>query len=224
MPPFLQPHEVVRTRCGRRVRGDLIEPEAPLGVVLIGHERHAQRADTRNRSLARSLAAAGLAVFSFDLLEGREARDPTRRYEVERLSDRFVEAIRCVRTRPALAELPIGLFGTGAGAAGALRASAQECEAVRAVVCCEGRPDLAGDQGSRCTSAVLYIVAGQDERLLSLNAATLPRFGAIRRLEIVEGASPTFQEPGAFEAMTFLTESWFLEHLNLHVRASADVN
>ena len=53
--------------------------------------------------------------------------------------------VHCVTSHAATAGLPVGLFGAGTGAAAALVTAAERPASVRAVVACDGRPDLAGE-------------------------------------------------------------------------------
>jgi putative phosphoribosyl transferase len=193
--------------------GELARPDQPKGVVIIAHGGRPMRTSPRNRKVARELADAGLAVFSFDLLDEAEYREPSKSFDIELLTQRFVGAVEWARARPDLEGLRVGLMAIHTGAAAALRAAVEEHETIRAVVSRGGRPDLAGPLPSGIDVALLLVVAEQDERLLGLNLVALTRMGGPRRLEIVEGATHFFEEPGALERVTELAKAWFLEHL-----------
>jgi putative phosphoribosyl transferase len=75
-----------------------------------------------------------------------------------------------------------------------------------------GRPDLAGDALGRVRAPVLLIVGGADAAVLDLNRSALARLTAIKKLEIVPGATHLFEEPGALEAVVVLAANWFEAH------------
>src|SRR5262245_58590813 len=56
-------------RDGWRLDADLLVPEAPRAVAVLGHSMFANRRtlDRRGRGLASHLAARGIAVLNFDL-------------------------------------------------------------------------------------------------------------------------------------------------------------
>lgn len=199
-------------RPSGRSPGILIELEARQAVVLVAHGEAACRLDPRHRDAARRLAKAGIAVLAFDLLDIREACDPSKALDIERLAGRFLEAIRWVKRQPRFSGLPIGLLAAQTGAAAAIRAACIDRDTVQAIVCRGGRPDRLGDLACGCGTAVLYVVGGQGACFPG-RSARAPPFSASSRLEVIEGASPACQESGAFETVTALAEGWFLEHL-----------
>jgi len=211
---WIQVRQAVRAKPpSGRAPGVLIELDAGRAVVLVAYGEPACRLDPRHRAAARRLAKAGMAVLAFDLLDTLEARDPSKALDIERLADRFLEAIRWVRRQPRFSRSPIGLLAAQAGASAAIRAAGVGRDTVQAIVCRGGRPDLLGDLACGHGAAVLYVVGGRDPRLPVRAAAVPPPFSANCRLEIIAGASPACQEPGAFETVTALAEGWFLQHL-----------
>jgi dipeptidyl aminopeptidase/acylaminoacyl peptidase len=59
----------------------------------------------------------------------------------------------------------------------------------------------------------LLIVGSLDTVVLELNRAALRQLGGEVRLEIVEGATHLFGEPGALEQVARLARDWFTRHL-----------
>ncbi len=110
-------------------------------------------------------------------------------------------------------QLRIGCFGASTGAAAALIAAAERPAQVGAVVSRGGRPDLAGDALPRVQAPTLFIVGGNDSVVLGLNRGALAQMRAVKKLEIVPGATHLFQEPGALERVADLAAEWFREYL-----------
>src|SRR5207247_3567003 len=110
-------------------------------------------------------------------------------------------------------ELRVGLFGASTGAAAALVAAAERPSPVAAVVSRGGRPDLAGPALERVMAPTLLIVGGADTHVLTLNRQAAGRLAAPHRLEVVAGARPPFEEPGAPGGGAPPAPPWFVTFL-----------
>jgi dienelactone hydrolase len=134
--------------------------------------------------------------------------------DVERQARCIEAALVWAARHPATAGLRFGVFGTGAGAAAALRAAADHANAVCAVVACSGRPDLAGGAAlQRVEAPTLLIVGGADADALARNRQAMRQMGCRKRLEVVPGASSRFLEPGTLDTAAHLAGAWFATHL-----------
>jgi dienelactone hydrolase len=142
-----------------------------------------------------------------------EEADRANVFDIPLLADRLVDAVRWLAGQPAVARLPVGLFGASTGAAAALVAAAALPDRVGAVVSRGGRPDLAGDALDRISTPTLLIVGGIDYGVIALNEQAFARLRGPKALEIVPGASHLFPEPGAMEAVIDLAAGWFSRHL-----------
>ena len=190
--------------------GILRLPSSPLGLVIFAHGAGSSRLSPRNTRVADQLAERGLASLLFDLLTEEEARSRVNVFDIPLLGSRVVEAIRWARAEPALAELPIGLFGASTGAAAALVAAASED--VAAVVSRGGRPDLAGAALAKVTAPTLLVVGGADHGVIDLNRDAARALRCEHRLAIVPGATHLFEEPGALDRVVDLAADWFAQH------------
>ena len=106
----------------------------------------------------------------------------------------------------------MGLFGASTGAAAALKAAALSKQ-VKAVVSRGGRPDLAKEALSMVEAPMLFIVGGDDFEVLELNKEAFAQLQAIKKLEIVPGATHLFEEPGCLEEVAKLSAKWFVLYL-----------
>lgn len=202
-----------------RLAGDLRAPDDAKGLVIFAHGSGSSRFSPRNQEVARALNEAGLATLLLDLLTEDEARNRANVFDIDLLAERLTQAIDWARAEPALAALPIGLFGASTGAAAALTAAASRPQAVAAVVSRGGRPDLAEAALDRVTAPTLLIVGGRDEPVIAWNQAAQRRLGGPSRLEIVPGATHLFEEPGTLEEVIELALGWFSERLGAEVWA-----
>ncbi len=198
------------------LEADVVWPSPPRGVVLFAHGSGSGRHSPRNRAVAGVLNRAGLATVLVDLLSVEEEQTDLAtgqlRFDIDLLADRVVRLVDWLNDQGAPGA-PVGLFGASTGAAAALVAAAARPGTVAAVVSRGGRPDLAAVALARVTAPTLLIVGGSDTPVIELNRDAFERLQVDKRLEIVEGATHLFEEPGALERVAELARDWFVEHL-----------
>jgi putative phosphoribosyl transferase len=223
MPYELPVHAATRPALiplgnGAALSADLTLPEHPEGLVLFAHGSGSGRLSPRNRTVADVLVHAGLGTLLVDLLTEQEAvRDAISadlRFDIDLLRERVVAAVDWAEATQTTRRLPLGLFGASTGAAAALAAAADRPALVKAVVSRGGRPDLAGALLPSVSAPTLLIVGSRDADVLELNRRALAAIPAVKRLEIVAGASHLFEEPGALEQVAELASSWFRQHVS----------
>ncbi|MBU6462222.1 MAG: alpha/beta fold hydrolase [Bradyrhizobium sp.] len=194
--------------------GTLNAPKQPIGLVVFAHGSGSSRHSPRNTAVARALNGHGFATLLFDLLTAQEESDRANVFDIPLLAERLVEVVEWLDGQgPLIAGLPVGLFGASTGAAAALVAAARLPERIRAVVSRGGRPDLAGDALPMVRAPTLLIVGGADFQVIELNEEALGRLRVPKALEIVEGATHLFPEPGAMDAVIKHAAQWFERHL-----------
>ncbi|MGH7026682.1 dienelactone hydrolase family protein [Brevundimonas sp.] len=193
--------------------GDLRAPARPRGLVVFAHGSGSSRFSPRNRQVAEALVAGGMATLLFDLLTEEEARDRANVFDIDLLAERLVQTVDWAKTRPDLANLPLGLFGSSTGAAAALKAAAERPAAVAAVVSRGGRPDLADEALPRVTVPTLLIVGGDDEPVLTWNREAQQQIAGPAEMAVIPGATHLFEEPGALDEVIRLAAVWFGDHL-----------
>lgn len=210
--------EAVRIPAGGAILdGDLTVPEQAVGVVVFAHGSGSSRHSPRNRHVASLLGERSLATLLMDLLSADEEEIDLRtrelRFDIPLLADRLVAATDWLAEHPSVGRLSVGYFGASTGAACALVAAAAR-PAVRAVVSRGGRPDLAGEALGRVLAPTLLVVGSRDEVVLGLNREAQSKMvAATTELEVVEGATHLFEEPGALDRVAELARDWFTRHL-----------
>ena len=207
---------VVIESQGGDLAGDLTVPSHPVGIVVFAHGSGSSRHSSRNRAVAEVLQQRGFATLLLDLLTEAEEQVDVRtrqlRFDIGLLAGRVTTAVEQIREHAVVRGLPVGLFGASTGAAAALVAAAHD-HSVRAVVSRGGRPDLAGDALGRVQAPTLLIVGGLDVQVLDLNRQASLQLAAASRIEIVQGATHLFEEPGALEEVARLAAGWFHDHV-----------
>jgi pimeloyl-ACP methyl ester carboxylesterase len=207
------------------LRGDLAIPSGAPGLVIFSHGSGSSRHSPRNRAVAERLQRSQWATLLMDLLSEEEDRVYATRFDIDLLTERLLGVTRWARQHLLTAALPIGYFGASTGAASALRAAAELGREIRAVVSRGGRPDLAEAALGRVVSPTLLIVGSHDHPVLSLNRQAYDRLSAVKRLDVIPGATHLFEEPGALEKVADLAAEWFALHMprpeELHAFATA---
>ncbi len=172
------------------------------------------------------LEKSGLATLLIDLLtEAEEVTDQrTRefRFDIQLLAWRLAMVAHWTKQQRALKALPIGYFGASTGAAAALIAAASQPELAQVVVSRGGRPDLAEQSLRQVHCPSLFIVGSLDQTVLRFNLDAIAQLPAetVRKLEIVEGATHLFEEPGKLEEVAELAAAWFRKYLEQVPRRS----
>jgi putative phosphoribosyl transferase len=200
-----------------RIAGSLAVPRGARAVVAFAHGSGSGRLSPRNRFVAEELQRAGFATLLVDLLTAEEeavdSQTQELRFDIELLAERTAGVVDWLQREPHTAGLPLGLFGASTGAAAALIAAARRSERVRAVVSRGGRPDLAEAALSQVTAPTLLIVGGYDHAVLELNRAAARRLRCRHRIEVVDGATHLFEEPGKLEQAAKLAVDFFQQQL-----------
>jgi pimeloyl-ACP methyl ester carboxylesterase len=195
------------------LKGDLVIPESPRGIVLFAHGSGSSRHSPRNRGVALMLNDAEIGTLLVDLLTAAEeeldAHTAELRFDIGLLARRLTTAVDWLRNDPDTRRFPIGLFGASTGAAAALVTAAERPDDIAAVVSRGGRPDLAGAALPLVRAPTLLIVGGADEQVLELNRLALELLQTEKRLVVIPGATHLFQEPGALQQVATLATEWF---------------
>jgi putative phosphoribosyl transferase len=199
------------------LEGNLTLPVHPLGLVLFVHGSGSSRHSPRNQYVARVLQQAGFATLLIDLLteqeEEQERYTAHLRLNIDLLSERVKGTTNWLTLQPDTQQLKIGYFGASTGAAAALVAAAEHPSLVGAVVSRGGRPDLARSSLPLVQAPTLLIVGSRDTPVIPLNQMALSLLPGEKRLELIEGATHLFEEPGALEQVARLATQWFERYL-----------
>jgi pimeloyl-ACP methyl ester carboxylesterase len=72
---------------------------------------------------------------------------------------------------------------------------------------------VAGDALPRVKAPTLLIVGGNDVPVIGMNREAYDQMTAVRRIEIVPGATHLFEEAGKLEKVAELARDWFQRYL-----------
>lgn len=197
---------------GVRLKGDLFIPKVAKAIIIFSHGSGSSRFSKRNQQVATYLQEHGFGTLLFDLLTAEEDQNYYNRFAIDLLKERLISATVWLEKLPAAKDLSIGYFGASTGAASALKAAAGLPE-IFAVVCRGGRPDLAMEELPSVQAPTLLIVGNLDPQVLEFNREAAQELTCEKHLEIVEGATHLFEEPGKLEQVAEIATGWFKDHI-----------
>jgi len=206
-------HDVLIPAGKVSLDGELIIPRKAEGIVIFSHGSGSSRFSARNRMVAASLHEQNFGTLLFDLLTREEDANYQNRFDINLLTERLCDAVKWLAKQPAAKNCGIGFFGASTGAASALKAAAK-LPHIDAVVSRGGRPDLAGKDLHKVKVPTLFIVGSLDYEVLLLNEEAYEELTCDKKLEIVEGATHLFEEPGKMETVSEFAADWFEKYLH----------
>jgi dienelactone hydrolase len=196
-----------------KLKGDLIIPAEAAAIIIFSHGSGSSRLSSRNQMVAKYLHQKNFGTLLFDLLTEAEDNNYQNRFDIELLTRRLIGATEWLQQQPSAETCGVGYFGASTGAASALKA-ASYLPQIDAVVSRGGRPDLAMNRLANVRAATLLIVGGLDHDVLRLNEDAYMKLTCKKKLEIIDGATHLFEEPGKMEKVAMLAADWFEKYLN----------
>lgn len=202
------------------LQGLLAIPKEASGLAIFAHGSGSSRFSVRNQQVARQLNGYSIATLLFDLLSADEGsvdeRDGRYRFNISLLAHRLVLATRWAQRHPTTSNLQLAYFGASTGAAAAVMAAAEMPEAITSVVSRGGRVDLAGIAALHELRAPLLMMVGSlDEEVIAINRIASRELRVPHELDLIEGVSHLFEEPGTLEQVADHAAAWFLKSFAL---------
>jgi putative phosphoribosyl transferase len=197
------------------LKGNLNLPIKPKAFVIFSHGSGSSRFSSRNRFVAQLLNRQNIATLLTDLLTEEEDKNFENRFDIELLTERLVKVTNYVIQISDLKDLKVGYFGASTGAASAVKAAAQLKNTIQAIVSRGGRPDLAGDSLSEIVVPTLFLVGSLDRQVIKLNNQAFNKLKCEKEIQIIEGASHLFEEPGKLNEVAQIAVEWFEKYLVL---------
>ena len=193
--------------------GNLSIPENVKAVVLFSHGSGSSRFSAGNIKVAKVLYEHRIATLLTDLLSTEEDKIYENRFDIELLTERLVLVTNFIDQMPELNNLPMAYFGASTGAASALKAASILPEKIHAIVSQGGRPDLVYADLKFVKAPTLFIVGSLDGVVMELNRQALKFLKYEKELEIINGATHLFEEPGKLQKVAEIATMWFEKQL-----------
>lgn len=183
-------------------------------MVLVAYGRAWRDHPLQRSAVIDVLHGYGLAVYSMDVSPSVGAADAAIRPDVERLTRRLQGTVEFLRASRDRERARIGAIGVDEAAAPVLLCAARTDELLSAVVCFDGRQSLPTDRLESVRAPTLLIAGGDDPCGIAINRLAIQHLKCSKRLEIIPGASASFDSPGAIETVGHLAGTWFATHLS----------
>jgi len=212
-----------------QISGNLIIPEKSTAIVIFAHGSGSTGTSYRNQVLGQALNNNGFSTLLFDLLtEGEKQIDSKseniagkipgitlNKFNIKLLTQRLISITEWIQKNNDTENLDIGYFGASTGTAAALYAVTAFCD-IKALVSRSGRSDLVDKKTlSDIKCPCLFIVGEYDKKVIDINKKTVHQLKNVKdkKIEIIEGASHLFEEPGKIKEVADLSVYWFKRYL-----------
>ena len=197
------------------VDGVLWLPDDPVGIILLADGRSGYRVRPPIDYVGTVLRNARLGTFWLDLAAHRRESGQAGG-DLDMLAQQLEAACDWLEQHSAARDTPVGLFGAGTGVAAVLQLAARLGQRVFAVVLRGGQPDMAGHYCLPHVHAPTLLIAGSlDERTVGINRAVYSALRCKKRIEVIPGATHSFEEPGSPEVVARLARGWYLQNVRV---------
>ncbi|MGN6248026.1 MAG: dienelactone hydrolase family protein [Ginsengibacter sp.] len=190
------------------VAANLSHAKDAVAMVIFSHGSGSSHLSPRNNFVADVLNQNHISTLLVDLLTPEEDKIYENRFNIDLLTDRLIRVTEKALEQFTFNEIPLGYFGASTGAASALDAAAFLGDTIKAVVSRGGRPDLAKNL-KKVKAPTLLIIGSLDNDVIELNKQAYQQLSCDRKIEIVDGASHLFEEPGTLNEVANLAAAWF---------------
>jgi putative phosphoribosyl transferase len=197
--------------------GSLYTPPNIVGIVVFIDEDNAGQYNSQNQYILQQLQAAGLVTLRLSIInEGEDHGGQAGEgilFDIDRLADRIVTATDWLVQQPFTELHRIGYYAAKTSAAAALAAAERRQECVFAVVCVDGRIDLARDSFPNLRSYPLFIIGERNPALVELSRHAMQDLRVENELRIFPGVGDLYEDPEAVELVAEATRNWLLHYL-----------
>lgn len=193
--------------------GILKIPRGARSIIVFVHGPGNSCLSPRNRLVAQALVRTGFAVLLPELADhedGAVANHPQQdSHYVDLVATRLAAILDWLGSQPRTKKLRIGLFGVRDGADAAMIAAVKHPDKVRAVISRGGHLNHCDGFLEQVTAPTLMIVGGRDDAHIGSNRRACGKIKRKPMLEIVQGSSDLFPEPGMMEKVASMSCLWF---------------
>lgn len=191
---------------GVALKSVLLENENSKGIAIVLSKIDWYKKE--GKTIIDGLIANGLSVLIVDLFTSNTGKD-----DVDLLTDRLVGVTKWCEENDRLKKMQIVYLGVGVTAAAVLSAAAYWGLKIKASVCVEGRPDLAGDVLDLVETPSLLIVSSGNKEISDRNRFAYIHLGCEKKTENIPGVNNLFEDSKTIQKVSDLITRWFTRHL-----------
>lgn len=200
--------QVILNIEGVSVAANLSQPENPVALVIFAHGIETSHLTPNNNFISNVLNQNNITTLIPDLLSPEEKKTGEPLVNSNLLTSRLIRFTEKALEQFAFDKLSIGFLGAEAGAGAALNAAAFLGGIIKAIVCSGGKFDFS-KKIKDVKAPTLLIESSLDSEAIEVNRKTYDQLLCDRKIEIIDGASHLFEEPGALNEMANLAATWF---------------
>ncbi|HEV3340945.1 MAG TPA: hypothetical protein VG125_11330 [Pirellulales bacterium] len=182
-------------------------PDA-IGLVAMCYAHGPSRRVAAQRTIAKSLAEAGIATCTAELLDPEEAENAARLNDMELLAQRMHLLLDVLAMRSDTRRLPLALLSADRSVPAGLGVAQSRPGQITTVIACYGRPDCAPIDLSSLTVPTLLVVPSKEGALVEANQRAFEILNCPSQLAVIVGASREFSEAGTLTACGYVVQQW----------------
>lgn len=202
---------------GITLEGTLSIPDGARSVIVFAQGHGSCRQNAIDTFLATEYQHLGFATLVFDLFTPAELEADTFdghvRFQTEMLGTRLIGVTDWLIHNTTTHPMSIGVMAASTGGAAGIIAVVSRPEAINALVCRAGRPDLAAGLLQYVHTPTLLVVGANDRVIAAFNGDAADHMPNTCRVNYMPGVGHDFAENGALEQLAVIAGDWFTEHL-----------
>jgi len=197
---------------GYHVEGRLSLPVKAQSLIIFSHGHGRSTLTPHEHRLALRFQEEGFATLTFDTFDLNN-KIPTDSKALHILSNGLIATTNWIHSHSEYKSLGLAYFGSGTGAAAAIKAAGEVGAVIRSIVSLSGRMDLVKPELKNVTSPTLLIVGELDFQLVNVNKHALDKLNIAKQLAVVPGASHLFEEADKLNEAAKIAVSWFKKYI-----------
>lgn len=197
---------------GYHVQGKLTLPVKAQNLIIFSHGHGRSILMPHEHRLALAFQQEGFGTLIFDTLDNHEDI-PEESIDIAFLSRGLLTSTQWLHNHSDYHSFNLGYFGSGTGAAAALKAASELGDTIKAVVSMSGRLDLVKAELAEVRCPTLLIAGELDFNIVKKNQKALSKLNVKKQLAVVSGASHLFEEPDKLNKAAHIAGLWFKKYL-----------
>lgn len=197
---------------GYHVEGTLSLPVKAQSLIIFSHGHGRSTLIPHEHRLALRFQEEGFATLTFDTFDLKK-EIPSDAKALQVLSNGLITTTNWIHSHSEYKSLDLAYFGSGTGAAAAIKAASEMGSTIKSIVSLSGRVDLVKPEFKTVIAPTLLITGELDFQLVNVNKHALDELSVAKQLAIVPGASHLFEEPDKLNEAAKIAVSWFKKYL-----------
>lgn len=194
------------------VDGTLTLPISAQSLIIFSHGYGKSSLMNHEHKLAKRFQKEGFATLVFDMLDNHnEIPDNSRDLKI--YSNGLLASTNWLHSHSEYSKMDLAYFGSGTGAAVALKTASMLNKSVKAMVSLSGRLDLAKPYLPKVKIPTLLIAGELDFQIVNINKYAIQHLNYPKQLAVIPGASRLFEESDKLNEAARISTSWYKKYI-----------